>query len=267
MSQDVVFISHGGGPRPLLGDPQHAGLVSFLRALPQSLQKPKQIVVFSAHWEGPSVGITSAAEPSLLYDYYGFPPESYEFRYPCPGAPELAAQIASGLTTRGYEVSLDDQRGLDHGVFVPLMLMYPSADIPVIQVSLSSSLNPEWHIQLGEDLGAMGLSETLFIGSGFSFHNMRAFFIDGVESQAANQAFEEWLAQILSGSSQSPGDIREKLIHWRDAPGAAFCHPREEHLLPLHVCFGIAGRPADQRHVVEMLNKQASNFIWNRSGD
>lgn len=264
MPHDVVFISHGGGPRPLLGDPQHARLVAFLKGLPHQFRRPKFIVVFSAHWEGRGVAISSAATPDLLYDYYGFPPESYEFNYPCPGAPALAERIAQGLATRGYEVTLDDQRGLDHGVFVPLMLMYPAADIPVIQVSLSSSLDPAWHIQLGEDIARLDLTDTLFIGSGFSFHNMRAFFDDGAESQAANHEFETWLAGTLLDSAQPTADIRNQLIRWQDAPSATYCHPREEHLLPLHVCFGIAGRAADQRHVVEMLNKQASNFIWAR---
>lgn len=264
MLHDVVFISHGGGPRPLLGDAHHADLVAFLKALPNRLQTPKHIVVFSAHWEGPGVAITHSTAPTLLYDYYGFPPESYALSYPCPGAPALAEQMAHGLEACGYQVHLDDERGLDHGVFVPLMLMYPAADIPVIQVSLSSSLDPEWHIELGENIGGLDLPATLFIGSGFSFHNMRAFFDDSSEIKFANRAFEDWLAATLSEPSQSGDAIRNELIHWQEAPSAAFCHPRVEHLLPLHVCFGIAGRAANQRHAVEVLNKQASNFIWTR---
>ena len=262
MKNDIAFISHGGGPMPILGDPQHAELVQTLKQLPSQIHKPKQIVVISAHWESDVIAITSSASPSLLFDYYGFPAESYQFKYPAPGAPELAKKIADTLGNEVFSVKLDDQRGLDHGVFIPLMLMYPDADIPVLQISLSSSLDPAEHIALGEALAKLDVSETLFLGSGFSFHNMRAFFADGAEIRTANEQFESWLNDTLLNDNSSRGEIRRRLIDWQSAPGAQFCHPREEHLMPLHVCFGIAGKSADLNNKIEILNKQASNFIW-----
>ena len=262
MKNGIAFISHGGGPMPLLGDPQHSELVEMLKQLPSQLQKPKQIVVISAHWESDAIAITSSASPSLLFDYYGFPAESYQFKYPAPGAPELAEKIATSLSKEGFSVKLDDQRGLDHGVFIPLILMYPDADIPVLQISLSYSLDPAEHIALGEALAKLDESETLFLGSGFSFHNMRAFFADGAEIRTANEQFENWLNDTLLNRDLNKDEIRQHLIDWHSAPGAQFCHPREEHLMPLHVCFGIAGKSADLNRKIKILNKQASNFIW-----
>lgn len=247
---------------PLLGDPQHAELVKTLKQLPSQIQKPKQIVVISAHWESDAIAIMSSASPSLLFDYYGFPAESYQFKYPVSGAPELAKKIANTLSDEGFSVKLDEQRGLDHGVFIPLILMYPDADIPVLQISLSSSLDPAEHIALGEALAKLDVSETLFLGSGFSFHNMRAFFADAAEIRSANEQFESWLNDTLLNDNSSREEIRRRLIDWHSAPGAQFCHPREEHLLPLHVCFGIAGKSADLNNKIEILNKHASNFIW-----
>jgi 4,5-DOPA dioxygenase extradiol len=262
MKHQVAFISHGGGPMPLLGDPQHAQLMAALQALPQRLNTPKAIVVISAHWESSVVSITSSAQPGLLYDYHGFPPESYQLRYPSPGAPALAEQLAAVLRSQGHAAQLDNQRGLDHGVFVPLMLMYPQANIPVLQVSLSASLGAAEHIALGQALGALDAADVLFLGSGFSFHNMQGFFMDTPAMRQANQGFEDWLGETLTDPQRSPADIRQRLVDWRAAPGAEHCHPRAEHLMPLHVCFGIAGQAASARQQVEVLNKQVSNFVW-----
>ncbi|MEY3038311.1 MAG: hypothetical protein RL143_878 [Pseudomonadota bacterium] len=174
MKHDIAFISHGGGPMPLLGDPQHAELIDMLKQLPSKFPQPRAIVVISAHWENDEIAITSSSSPSLLFDYYGFPAESYQFNYPAPGNPQLASKIAKVLQVDGFNVRLDEERGLDHGVFIPLMLMYPQADIPVLQISLSNSLDPLQHLQLGEALAKLDEEDVLFLGSGFSFHNMRA---------------------------------------------------------------------------------------------
>ena len=262
MFHGVAFISHGGGPMPLLGDPQHAALVGFLRDLPARFKRPKAVVVISAHWEGDAIGITSADRPELLFDYYGFPEASYRYQYPCPGAPALAVALSRALEARGFATDLNAQRGLDHGVFVPMMLMYPNADVPVVQVSLSASLDPAEHIKLGQALGALDEEGVLFIGSGFSYHNMRGFFDDSAAARDANLQFEVWLQTVLSDAKQSPEVIQDQLVHWHQAPGAQACHPREEHLMPLHVCFGIAGRAADESQSVEILNKSSSNWIW-----
>ena len=261
-AKQIVFISHGGGPLPLLNDPAHAALVEQLKTLPKQLRKPKAIIVISAHWEADEIRVTDASAPALLYDYYGFPPESYQIKYPCKGEPELAKSIVAELNSAGIPAKTESKRGLDHGVFVPLKLMYPEADIPVVQVSLSATLEPALHLQVGEVLAQIPQDDLLIIGSGFSFHNMRAFFSPATaQTQQLNNAFEQWLKDSLS-SEHSYASIREQLTNWEQAPGARFCHPREEHLLPLHVCAGAAGRGTDNYEDIMVLNKRAGFFGW-----
>ena len=132
----VLYIPHGGGPLPIMGDPGHDEMVSYLSALEAEIGRLKAIVVVSAHWESPTPTITAGANPDLYFDYYGFPPETYELEYPALGSPELAQQIADGLRAAGLEAQLDTERGFDHGMFVPLMLMFPDAAVPVVQLSL-----------------------------------------------------------------------------------------------------------------------------------
>ncbi|WP_370246026.1 class III extradiol ring-cleavage dioxygenase [Marisediminitalea sp.] len=261
-TKQIVFISHGGGPLPLLNDPAHAALVEQLKTLPQQLRKPKAIIVISAHWEADEIRVTDASAPALLYDYYGFPPESYQLKYPCKGEPELAKSIVAELNGAGIPAKTESKRGLDHGVFVPLKLMYPEADIPVVQVSLSATLDPVLHLQVGEVLAQIPQDGLLIIGSGFSFHNMRAFFSPAtVQTQQLNNAFEQWLKDSLS-LKHSYASIRGQLTNWEQAPGARFCHPREEHLLPLHVCAGAAGQGTDNYEDIMVLNKRAGFFGW-----
>jgi aromatic ring-opening dioxygenase catalytic subunit (LigB family) len=172
---NVVFIPHGGGPLPLLDEAGNADLNRFLRGIPKTIAKPEAIVVFSAHWEEAVVSITASAAPPMLFDYYGFPPQTYEYEYPAPGQPQLAGRVQALLQQAGIEARLDPERGFDHGLFVPLMLMYPEADIPCIQVSLSTSLDAGEHLRIGKSLAALKSENLLFLGSGFSFHNMEAF--------------------------------------------------------------------------------------------
>ena len=179
MATGALYIPHGGGPMPLMGDPGHAELTKYLQSLAADGEPPSAIVVSSAHWEAPTPTITSAPNPELYFDYYGFPPETYEYRYPAPGSPELAARIADLLRDGGFAPEFDPDRGLDHGVFVPLMLMYPDAAIPVVQVSLVDGLDPATHIALGEALRPLLDGTVLLLGSGMSFHNMRAFSFAG----------------------------------------------------------------------------------------
>ncbi|MBT1443675.1 dioxygenase [Shewanella sp. JM162201] len=240
----VLFIPHGGGPMPLLDEPphtdaehSHAELIAFLQALPASFAKPSAIVVISAHWEETVPTITGSAQPGLIYDYYGFPPQSYQFKYPAPGAPKLAARIQTLLQNAGFTAHIDNQRGIDHGVFVPLMLMYPAADISLLQLSLIKGLDGAQHIAMGKALAALRDENVLILGSGFSFHNLRAFGMGGADD-ALNTGFERWLEDTLSDPSSSANDKAERLCAWDKAPGGRHCHPREEHLLPLHVCFG-----------------------------
>lgn len=259
----TLYISHGGGPLPLLGDPNHSELVAQLRALGERLPRPSAIIVVSAHWEEQVPTVTSGAQPPLIYDYTGFPPESYEIRYPSPGAPELAARVHQALSQAGLEPQQDPERGFDHGLFVPLKLMYPAADIPCIQLSLLKSLDPAAHIALGQALQSLEWDNLLVIGSGFSFHNMRAFFEPATaESDTRNKAFEDWLTETLSNPDLDETKRTERLINWSNAPEARYCHPREEHLLPLHVCYGLAQRPADAHESIRVLGKRAGMFYW-----
>ena len=141
-----MFLSHGGGPLPLLGDPGHTEMVQSLESIAAAIDRPEAIIVVSAHWEEPAATITSAPRPEIIYDYYGFPPESYEIQYPAPGHPELASRLQACLQDNGVATELDPDRGFDHGLFIPLKIMYPEADIPCVQLSLLSSLDPAAHI-------------------------------------------------------------------------------------------------------------------------
>ena len=257
-----LFISHGGGPMPLLGDPGHQALLDRLKEFRNFLPKPSAILVISAHWEEAVPAITSGNNPGLIYDYYGFPQEAYEVQYPAPGEPELANRIHQTLAQAGIESRLDDQRGFDHGMFVPLKMMFPQADIPVVQLSLASSLDPERHLAMGEALKGLDWDNLLVVGSGFSFHNMRAFFAaPSQEVTDLNQGFERWLLETCTGDL-SEAERRQRLVNWDQAPGARFCHPREEHLLPLHVCYGLASRVASGAYPAKILGKDSGMFHW-----
>ena len=263
MTAPVLFIPHGGGPLPLLGDPGHAAMNRFLRAFPDSIARPDAIVVISAHWEAPAVGITGAEQPALLFDYHGFPPETYTYRYPCPGAPALAGRIAELLGAAGIEARVDDERGLDHGVFVPLLLMYPQADIPCLQVSLHAGLDAAEHIRIGRALAALRAENLLVLGSGFSFHNLRAMFSGGADGDdPRNLAFEAWLAETCTSAALDEAEREARLAGWEQGPHARYCHPREEHLLPLQVCYGIAGGAARMLFQEPVGGYVASAYLW-----
>ena len=259
----IIYIPHGGGPLPLIDEANNRNLNAYLRSIPQTLDRPDAIIVISAHWEAPVISVTAGANPPLLFDYSGFPPETYEYEYPAPGHPQLAGRVAELLAGAGIEVLLDDERGLDHGVFVPLLLMYPEADIPCIQISLSDTLDAGLHVSIGEALSALKSDNILVLGSGFSFHNMRALMSSQTDEIAENLAFEQWLAETCSNGNLSENDRKQRLINWEQAPGARYCHPREEHLLPLQVCYGIGGGPAEvsyQKATVD--NIVSSAYRW-----
>ncbi|MCW8847042.1 MAG: dioxygenase [Gammaproteobacteria bacterium] len=259
----VIFISHGGGPLPLLGDPGHAALVDNLQAIAGQVGRPSAIVVFSAHWESAKCTITGGATPSLIYDYFGFPNEAYQIQYPAPGEPALAGRIYEMLTSRGMEAEVDKLRGFDHGMFVPLKIMFPKADIPCVQISLFDSLSPSRHIQLGRVLAGLREDNILVIGSGFSFHNLKAFFSPPSDAMAVgNTSFENWLVETCTSTALDEVERESRLVHWQEAPAARLCHPREEHLLPLHVCYGLAQAPARKAFSFEIMGMQASAYAW-----
>ncbi|BAW97857.1 catalytic LigB subunit of aromatic ring-opening dioxygenase (plasmid) [[Synechococcus] sp. NIES-970] len=248
---------------PLLGDAGHQEMVTCLRHIALSIPKPDALLVVSAHWETTIPTLTAGKNPPLIYDYYGFPEESYQIQYPCPGEPALAKEIHHLLAGAGIEAALDEERGLDHGVFVPLKLMYPEADIPCVQLSLVNTLEPSTHIAMGQALQSLHQKNVLVIGSGFSFHNLKAFFgATTKESQALNQAFEDWLAQTCSSPDYTEAERAERLIHWSVATGARYCHPREEHLLPLHVCYGVGQTPCSEQFRLKIMNQESSMYLW-----
>ena len=258
----IVYFSHGGGPLPILGDPGHKAMVDFMIQLPSQLKKPDAILVISAHWEESAATLLGAQNPAMFYDYYGFPDQAYEITYPAPGSPECANRISGYLEKNNIPTYIDPQRGFDHGLFIPLKLMYPQADIPCLQLSLLRGLNPKAHIALGNALRELGNENILVIGSGFSFHNMRAFSWQGIGApDPANDAFQNWLIEVCTGPL--PHSEREqRLIEWEKAPSARYCHPREEHLLPLHVCLGMADGPARLIFDDQILGKRGVAFMW-----
>ncbi len=260
----VLFVPHGGGPLPLLNDPSHSELTDFLSSVSLELPHPKAILVVTAHWEEAQVNVSSAAAPAMLFDYYGFPPESYEFRYGAPGSPELAQRIKSLLDEEGIETQLNPRRDFDHGTFVPLMLMYPEAKIPVVQLSLLKSLEAEAHLALGEALAPLRKQGVLILGSGMSFHNMQAFFSENPAVKGKSELFDTWVTQLLTSSSVDYAAQRNGLLGWKEAPEALFCHPREEHLLPLLVCLGAAAATplAEKAYSGYLFNTQISAFLW-----
>ncbi len=254
MSARVLYLSHGGGPLPLLGDRLHTNLIKFLTEIPKRMPVPKAIVLISAHWEERELTITASEKPALIYDYYGFPKEAYQLTYPVQGNPQLAKQIS--LLHDGCVLS--QNRGFDHGVYIPLSLMYPQADIPVVQISLLSSLDAYAHYQMGRSLSSLLKEDILVIGSGFSFHNMQQFW---KEDDEKNNAFQNYLIHSCC-SNLSYQERMDALVHWEQAPFARYCHPREEHLLPLHVCSGMAKNAAKLVFDEQIIKRRAVGFLW-----
>ncbi len=215
----------------------------FLEGLPATLpSKPKAILVVSGHWEEPAFTASTAAQPKLIFDYTGFPDDTYRLTWPAPGQPELASRVASLLSDAGLPSALSATRGYDHGVFVPLKVAFPAAEIPVVTLSLASSLDPALHIAAGRALAPLRDEGVLIVGSGMSFHNLRAYNQPVTTGRA--RAFDDWLTAAV----QSPASERDALLTaWRQAPFAAFAHPREEHLVPLFVAAGAGGEASGKR--------------------
>lgn len=201
-------------------------------------QTPKAIVIFTAHWESDPVGITSSSKPTMLFDYEGFPPESYEYKYDAPGSPELAGRIHKLLSDAGVESKLEPERGYDQGVFVPLLIMYPDADIPVVSVSLHGSLDAAKNIRIGQALEPLRDEGVLMIGSGYTFHNVTAIFNPTDTTLKASGEFNEWLKAKMTKTGD---EMLDSIRSWESAPGARVAQPREDHLLPLFITAAAAG--------------------------
>ena len=247
--QPTIYISHGGGPcfwiefpKPL-GPKAFEGLRRYLAGLLNSLpERPKAILVISAHWEAALPTVSTASAPPMLFDYYGFPEHTYHLQYPAPGAPDVAARIQALLTSAHIPTAVDGTRGFDHGVFVPFLMVDPAAEIPVVMVSLQKQLDPALHLALGTALAPLRDEGVLIVGSGSSYHNLQ-HFSDGDGEAAA--AFDGWLHKTVTASSAN--ERNRGLIDWQSAPYARDCHPRAEHLLPLMVAAGAGGESIGKR--------------------
>jgi aromatic ring-opening dioxygenase catalytic subunit (LigB family) len=239
----TLFIPHGGGPCFFMdwamGPPDTWNkMADFLRGIDASIgRRPKTVLVISGHWEEPNFTIGSGERPSLIYDYSGFPPHTYALKYPPPGSPELARRVQELLSAASIPAAADSQRGWDHGVFIPFKLIYPDADVPVVQLSLKSGLDPSAHLAVGRALAPLRSEGVLIVGSGMSFHNLRRFRPGGVVE--ASDLLDAWLTDAVTDPDQASRD--RKLVGWSNAPAARQAHPREEHLIPLMVAAGAAG--------------------------
>jgi aromatic ring-opening dioxygenase catalytic subunit (LigB family) len=236
----TFYLTHGGGPWPYMqGDTRllHARLEESLRELPHELpERPEAILVVSAHWEDRDFAVMAGATPPMIYDYGGFPEELYHIRYPAAGAPELARRAHALIQQAKLPTRLDAERGFDHGTYSILAVTHPQADVPVFQVSIRADYDPEAHSRLGRALAPLRDEGVLIIGSGSSYHNLRRFFGSGRREDSAQ--FDAWLRETLVESA--PARRSQRLLEWERAPAAREAHPREDHLIPLHVVVGAA---------------------------
>jgi aromatic ring-opening dioxygenase catalytic subunit (LigB family) len=259
----TFFIPHGGGPCFFMdwpGQPEMWNKMGdFLKSLPAVVgRRPKAVVVVSGHWIEDAFTVMAGAQPPLLFDYHGFPEHTYRLTYPAPGAPELASRIQALLGDAGFSVKSDAARGFDHGTFIPFKLIYPDADIPIVQLSLKAGLDAAEHLRAGEALQALRREDVLIVGSGMSFHNMRGFtpaFTD------ASRRFDDWLTAAVSAPD---ADARNRLLEdWEHAPDARLTQPHPDHLLPLMVAAGAAGGDAGRKIFEDkVMNVVVSGFAF-----
>lgn len=258
--QPTYFINHGGGPCFFLkSGPMRSTwkeLEEYLGTFASSLEeRPLALVVISGHWEEsvPTVNVSPA--PPLLFDYQGFPGYTYQLTWPAPGAPEIAARVRALLDGAGLSSAANDHRGYDHGVFVPLKVAFPDANIPVVQLSLQQGLDPATHLKMGRALKPLREQGVLIIGSGQTYHNMHGFGGAGPDLRA--EAFDTWLRQSITATATRD----QSLIDWESAPGARDAQPREDHFLPLMVA---AGAASGEKAIVDFhgyaLGKPISGF-------
>ncbi|HEY4339329.1 MAG TPA: class III extradiol ring-cleavage dioxygenase [Steroidobacteraceae bacterium] len=240
----TFYIPHGGGPCFFMdwpGPPPNpwTPLAEWLRHFSAALpQPPRAVLVISGHWEAEPISVNVQRRPPLLFDYYGFPDHTYQLKYPAPGDPLLAGEVRSMLGAAGIATGEERERGLDHGVFVPFLLLYPNADMPIVQLSLKQGLSAPEHLRLGAALAPLRDQGVLIVGSGMSFHNLRVRSMENALIPGS-QLFDDWLGHTVCQS-----DIQARnaaLANWSQAPAARYAHPREEHLLPLMVAAGAAG--------------------------
>jgi aromatic ring-opening dioxygenase catalytic subunit (LigB family) len=244
MRLPTYFISHGGGPWPWLEGAfrkQFDQLDASLKDIAREAGKPRAVLVVTGHWEAERFTVQSSPEPGMIYDYGGFPPHTYEIRYPAPGAPDVARRVTGLLGKAGIAAAEDAGRGFDHGTFTPLYSMYPQADVPVVQLSVKLGYDPEEHLAAGRALAPLRDEGVLIVGSGLSYHNLRAF---GAAARGPSEAFDAWLAQAMAAA---PAQRSQQLREWASAPAARIAHPQEDHFIPLMVAVGAAEGEAAHR--------------------
>jgi aromatic ring-opening dioxygenase catalytic subunit (LigB family) len=243
MRLPTYFIPHGAGPCFFMEWTRGPAdtwdrTAAWLKGLAETLpERPKAILLVSGHWEEPVFTVGSGERPALIFDYYGFPEATYQLRFDAPGSPSVARRIRDLLGQAGLAAGEDAQRGYDHGVFVPLKLVTPDADVPVVQLSLRADLDPDAHLAAGRALAPLRDEGVLIVGSGMSWHNMRGF---SPAFTGKSEVFDTWLSRAMT----DPTRREEAIRHWSQAPYAREAHPREEHLAPLFVAAGAAeGEP------------------------
>jgi 4,5-DOPA dioxygenase extradiol len=243
MTLPTLFIPHGGGPcffmDPAGGppDPMWRPMQAYLAGLVDSLpERPKAILLISGHWEERDVTVHVGNGQPLLFDYYGFPEHTYHLRWDAPGAPDVARRAAGLMRDAGFAVAEESQRGWDHGVFVPMKVAVPGADIPFVQMSLRKDLDPAAHIAIGRALAPLRDEGVLIVGSGMSFHNLRA------RGPQVTPVADEWDAALTDAvTDPDPAARAKRVADWEHLPHARFAHPEAEHLLPLMVAVGAGG--------------------------
>ena len=248
MTMPTIYIPHGGGPCFFIDwpiGPKHTWkkLENWLRKLPSTLPElPSAIVIISGHWQASSATVTMSEEPKLIYDFHGFPKSSYHLQWPASGSPELAARIKTLLTELDIPCVEHDSRGFDHGVWVPMKVSIPEANIPTVQLSLVKGLDPALHLDIGMALSPLREEGVLIIGSGMSYHNMKKFLTPA--AIRSSRKFNDWIEDVVGMEQWSR---YEELSNWMRAPAARQCHPNADHLLPLMVAAGAAGEDSGKK--------------------
>jgi aromatic ring-opening dioxygenase catalytic subunit (LigB family) len=261
----TLYIPHGGGPcffmDPFPGYPPTLwdNMAAYLKGIPAAVgRRPEAVLVISGHWESEAPTVLNADRHTLLFDYYGFPEHTYRLTYPARGSAKVAARVHELLAAAGLPAQDEHERGLDHGVFVPFKLIFPEADVPIVQLSLLHNLDPAQHLAMGRALAPLRGEGVLIVGSGNSYHNLSQFFSPSPDAGALSAQFDAWLGAAVEAA---PAERERLLTHWHQAPGARASHPRAEHLLPLMVAAGAAGQDAGRTAYREqMFGKMFSGY-------
>ncbi|MCJ1286026.1 hypothetical protein MMC26_005368 [Xylographa opegraphella] len=268
----VICVTHGGGPMPILKDPSQKDItLSLSTKVPKILklgtsEAPKAIVLVTAHWEMDVITISNGSKHDLYYDYGGFPAEAYKLKYNASGSPEVADTVAKALKAAGLRSVMDSERGWDHGVFIPLLLINPAADIPIVQVSVLRSQSPAELYAMGRALAPLRSQNIAIIGSGSaSFHHVSSYFNGKVNTPSFRSMQKQWSATLEQAIGMPQVDQREeRLLAWKQWEGSAQIHPRgaAEHFSPLVVCAGAAGDGVVKGWNDEMMRVPMRTFYW-----